>query len=87
MTEEEIRQTMNSLHDLLGTWHKQIEDIAAHEAIAAWNRQPLPYQNLGLEKIKANLVQRSELVVAKIQSLHDLLVAGDKADRLPPNQP
>lgn len=57
MTEEEIRQKMNFLHDLLGTWHKQIEDIASNEAIAAWNRRPHPYQNPELDRIKASLVQ------------------------------
>lgn len=79
MTEEEIRQKMNFLHDLLGTWHKQIVDIAASEAIAAWNQRPHPYQNPELDRIKAGLVQRSEQVVEQLQALHDMLVASSKA--------
>ena len=75
MTDDEIRREMDFLHEMLGTWHNQINAIATREANATIFQHPTPYENPELQKGKEKLIEKSAQVMERLQSLHNLLVS------------
>ncbi len=75
MTDDEIRQEMDFLQKMLGTWHEQINAIANREANGAILQYPIPYENAELAQAKEKLIKKSAAVIEILQDLHRRLVS------------
>ncbi|MDN7458579.1 hypothetical protein [Burkholderia cenocepacia] len=76
MTEDEIRQRLDLLDQLVGSMHNQIDAMAAREAAATVAQYPIPYSNPALTGAKNRLIVRSSELIERMQELHKQLVGG-----------